>query len=121
MEGFSQGLLEAMALGKPVIASAATGNLELITDDVDGRLVAPLDPAAWAAAIDQLLGDATLAHRLGANGRDTARHRFSLDHTVARTLDLYRSVVGEAKFLGVPSRQPEETVRAERVRLHDRP
>jgi glycosyltransferase involved in cell wall biosynthesis len=93
MEGLSQGLLEAMALGKPVIASASAGNLEVVTDDVDGRLVSPADPHAWAAAIERVLGDAALAHRLGANARDTARQRFTLDRTVARTLDLYRSVV----------------------------
>ena len=92
-EGLSQGLLEAMALGKPVIASAATGNLDLVTDGVDGRLVPPLDPPAWAAAIEQLLGRPTLANRLGAAGRQTARVTYSLDHTIGRTLRLYRAVL----------------------------
>jgi glycosyltransferase involved in cell wall biosynthesis len=103
MEGLSQGLLEAMALGKPVIASAAAGNLELITNDADGRLVPPLEPEAWADAIDRLLGDRALTQRLGVNARDTARRRFTLDRTVAQTLDLYRSVVGKAKFPPVPT------------------
>lgn len=95
-EGLSQGLLEAMALGKPVIASAATGNLDLVTDGVDGRLVQPLDPTAWARAVDALLQDAALAARLGAAARVTARQRFSLDLTVKRTIELYRSVVPPA-------------------------
>lgn len=88
-EGLSQGLLEAMALGKPVIASAATGNLDLVTDGVDGCLVQPLEPEAWAAAIDKLLEDPALANRLGAAGRHTARSTFSLEHTVERTARLY--------------------------------
>ncbi len=65
IEGLSQSLLEAMALGKPVIASAAAGNLDLIRHESDGLLVPPLDPAAWAAAIDRMLGDPALAARLG--------------------------------------------------------
>jgi glycosyltransferase involved in cell wall biosynthesis len=92
-EGLSQGLLEAMALGKPVIASAATGNLDLITDGVDGRLVSPLRPEAWAAAVDELLTQPKLAGRLGAAGRHTARVTFSLEHTVERTARLYDAVL----------------------------
>lgn len=94
-EGLSQGLLEAMALGKPVIASAATGNLDLITDRVDGRLVPPRHPAAWALAIEELLTDSSLAGRLGAAGRHTARVTFSLQHTVDRTARLYESLLRE--------------------------
>jgi len=93
IEGFSQSLLEAMALGKPVIASAAGGNFDLVRHEVDGLLVAPLDPTAWATAITRILGDATLAERLGHAARETARVTFSLDRTVTSTLQLYRSLV----------------------------
>lgn len=92
-EGFSQALLEAMALGKPVIASAATGNLDLITEGVDGRLVGPLDPFAWAHAIEELLSNPHSATRLGAAARRTARETYALDHTVERTAELYRSIL----------------------------
>jgi glycosyltransferase involved in cell wall biosynthesis len=92
IEGFSQALLEAMALGKPVIASAAGGNVDLVTHERDGLLVPPLDVGAWAAAIERVLGDATLAARLGAEARRTARETFSMDRTVERTLELYRSL-----------------------------
>jgi glycosyltransferase involved in cell wall biosynthesis len=91
-EGLSQALLEAMGLGKPVIASAATGNLEVVTDGVDGWLVRPLDPSAWAQAIDALLNDSALAARLAGAARGTARERFSLQHTISRTIDLYTSL-----------------------------
>ncbi len=93
IEGFSQSLLEAMALGKPVIASAAGGNFDLVRHEVDGLLVAPLDPTAWATAITRVLGDATLAERLGRAASETARVTFSLDRTVTSTLQLYRSLV----------------------------
>jgi glycosyltransferase involved in cell wall biosynthesis len=94
-EGLSQGLLEAMALGKPVIASAATGNLDLVTDRVDGRLVAPRQPEAWALAIEELLTDSALARRLGAAGSHTARETFALQHTIDRTARLYQSLLRE--------------------------
>ena len=92
-EGLSQALLEAMGLGLPVIASGSSGNLDLITDGTDGRLVPPLDPAAWAAAMDALLTDPTTAARLGTAARRTARDTFSLDRTVARTAALYAEIL----------------------------
>jgi glycosyltransferase involved in cell wall biosynthesis len=97
-EGLSQSLLEAMALGKPVIASAAGGNLDLIRNGRDGLLVPPLDAGAWAAAIDRLLGDPALAARLGAAARHTARETFALRHTVERTLALYQALAAPARL-----------------------
>jgi glycosyltransferase involved in cell wall biosynthesis len=91
-EGLSQGLLEAMAIGKPVIASASTGNLDVVTDGVDGKLVQPRNPTAWAQTIDALLRTPSLATQLGTAARVTARQRFSLDRTVQRTIELYRSI-----------------------------
>jgi glycosyltransferase involved in cell wall biosynthesis len=92
-EGLSQALLEAMALGKPVIASAATGNLDVITDGADGRLVPARDPAAWAGAIEQLLASPLQARRMATAARITARDKFSLDRTIQRTAALYRSIL----------------------------
>jgi glycosyltransferase involved in cell wall biosynthesis len=91
-EGLSQSLLEGMALGKPAIASAAAGNLDLITPEVDGLLVAPDDAPAWAAALERLLADGDLARQLGEAARRTARETFALEHTVSRTLALYQEV-----------------------------
>lgn len=91
-EGLSQGLLEAMALAKPVIASNAGGNRDVITNGVDGLLV-PREPQAWGRAMERLLRDRTLATQLGAVARKTARERFSLENTVRRTADLYRAIL----------------------------
>ena len=93
IEGLSQALLEAMALGKPVIASAAAGNRDLITNGVDGLLVEPLEPSGWAQAITAVLSDSKLAGRLGDAARHTARNRFPLDRTVLATAELYRSLL----------------------------
>lgn len=93
MEGLSQALLEAMALGKPVAVSAATGNLEVVTDGVDGLLVSPLDPAAWARAISRLASDQAAAARMGEAARKTARERFSLARTVDSTARLYGELI----------------------------
>jgi glycosyltransferase involved in cell wall biosynthesis len=98
IEGCSQALLEAMALGKPVIASAAGGNVDLVRHETDGLLVPPLDPAAWAVAIERLLGDAGLAGRLGKAARHTARETFALERTVEGTITLYQALVGQAKL-----------------------
>ena len=93
MEGLSQALLEAMALGKPVIASNAAGNPDLVRDRENGLLIAPLDPGAWAATIEAAVADQLLSRRLGEAARRTAREEFSLDRTVDRTLACYREVV----------------------------
>jgi glycosyltransferase involved in cell wall biosynthesis len=92
-EGLSQGLLEAMALGKPVLASDSTGNRDLITDGVDGRLLPPASPGAWASAIEEILADRRLAARLGAAARNTSRVTFSLERTIEQTAQLYRSLL----------------------------
>jgi glycosyltransferase involved in cell wall biosynthesis len=98
IEGCSQALLEAMALGKPVIASAAGGNVDLVRHETNGLLVPPLDPAAWAVAIERLLGDGGLAGRLGRAARHTARETFALERTVEGTIALYQALVGQAKL-----------------------
>lgn len=92
-DALPQAVLEAMALGKPVIASRATGNAEIIRDGEDGLLVEPMDPEAWARAIDRLLGDPPLAARLGAAARLRARTGFPLERTIDQTIELYRKCV----------------------------
>jgi glycosyltransferase involved in cell wall biosynthesis len=92
-EGLSQALLEAMALGKPVVASDSPGNRDLITDRVDGRLVPPMVPSIWADVIEELLGNEGLARKLGQAATQTARVTYSLERTIQRTSDLYRSLL----------------------------
>jgi glycosyltransferase involved in cell wall biosynthesis len=92
-DALPQAVLEAMALGKPVIASRATGNAVIIRDGEDGLLVEAMEPEAWARAIDLVLGDQALAARLGDAARLRARVAFPLDRTIDQTIELYRTCV----------------------------
>jgi type III pantothenate kinase len=82
-----------MALGKPVVASAAGGNPELVEDEVSGLLVAPRDPAATATALRRLLTDPSLSGRLGRAGRDRVVKAFSTEIRIDRIENLYRELV----------------------------
>jgi L-malate glycosyltransferase len=93
MEGLSQALLEAMALGLPVVASDAGGNPDLVRAEQTGLLVAPLDPVAWAAALERLLGNDAEARRLGQAGRALVRREFTLERTAERTEAVYREAL----------------------------
>ena len=68
-EGLGVAAIEAMAAGRPVVASAVGGLPELIADGEHGLLVPPADAAALAAALARCLGDPALRARLGASGR----------------------------------------------------
>ena len=105
-EGLPQSLLEAMALGKPVIASAVSGNRDLISDGENGLLVPATDAPAWGRAITGLLADQERARRLGTAARQTARERFSLVRTVDLTLELYRVALG-SPAVGVKPPSPD--------------
>jgi glycosyltransferase involved in cell wall biosynthesis len=105
IEGLSQALLEAMALGLPVLASNAGGNPDLVTDGQTGLLVASRDPAAWARALDHICDDLALARQLGAAGRALVRADFTLQRTAERTADVYREALARRRLLrGAASR-----------------
>lgn len=82
-------LLEAMARGKPVVASAVGGIPEVVTDGRDGLLVRPADPAALASAITQLARDPGLRRRMGERGRAAVAERFSIEAMVRRVEAVY--------------------------------
>lgn len=79
-EPFGQVIVEAMAAGCAVIAAAAGGPLEIVTDGVDGLLVDPTDTAELAAALDRLIDDQSLRTELSDRGRSTAA-TFTIDET----------------------------------------
>ena len=91
-EGFSNALLEAMANGVAVIATAVGGNREAIKDDETGLLVRPRDPSSLGAAVLRLAKDSVLRARLGAAARQRIRDHFSLDVCVDRYEALYRAI-----------------------------
>ena len=93
IEGLSIALLETMALGLPAVASRAGGNPDVITSGETGVLVPPLDPLAWAGALERVLGDGEFAQRIARAGRDRVRREFTLERTVERTEAVYREAM----------------------------
>jgi len=91
-EGMPLTAIEAAAMGRPVVATAVDGTPEVVHDGRTGRLVPPGDPPALARALLDLLRDPDQARRMGQAGRDWALLRFDLDHQVAATAQVYRSV-----------------------------
>jgi glycosyltransferase involved in cell wall biosynthesis len=90
-EGMPLSVLEAMAAGLPVIASAVGGVLELVRDRETGGLVPAGDPAALARALAPLVADADLRARLGRAGRERAEREFGLEAFRRAHLALYRA------------------------------
>ena len=93
IEGLSIALLETMALGLPAVASRAGGNPDVITSGETGVLVPPLDPLAWAGALERVLGDREFARRIARAGRDLVRREFTLERTAERAEAVYREAV----------------------------
>jgi glycosyltransferase involved in cell wall biosynthesis len=83
--------LEAMAAGRPVVASRLASLAELVVDGESGFLVPPGEPALAARKTRQLLDDTVLRHRFGALGRQRAEQRFALTHLVQRYASLYEA------------------------------
>jgi glycosyltransferase involved in cell wall biosynthesis len=89
----SNSLLEAMAAGKPVVATDAGGSPEVVIDGKTGILVPPNDPEALADAMLRLLADRELARSLGEAGRVRVQSEFTLETMVARLEELYDSLL----------------------------
>ena len=83
-EGFGVACAEAMAHGRPVVASAVGGLLDLVVDGETGLLVPPGDADALRAGLERVLDDAQLRRRLGEAGRARARERFSWERGTDR-------------------------------------
>lgn len=92
-EGYGVVAREAMAHGRPVVASAVGGLRDAVEHERTGLLVPPGDPAALRAAIERLLTDATLRARLGAAARERAGERFSWAAATAATLAAYEAAL----------------------------
>jgi L-malate glycosyltransferase len=91
-EGLGTSLLDAMACGKPIVATQAGGIPEVVVDGETGFLVPPRDHAAMADAIVRLLKDGALRARLGEAGLARVRERFSVERMVRDTLRVYGRV-----------------------------
>jgi glycosyltransferase involved in cell wall biosynthesis len=97
-EGMGRVLVEAMALGRPVVATRVGGIPAVVVEGETGSLVPPDDPPALARAVSDLLKNPGLRERMGAAGRQRAE-QFSLAVMESRLLDLYRGLCADK---GVP-------------------
>jgi len=93
-ESFGIILLEAMALGKPIVASNIEGYAGVISDGVDGQLVPPKDSQSLAQALVSLLNDEPRRREMGAQGRAKALS-YGWDSIARTILDYYHRVLGE--------------------------
>ncbi len=91
-EPFGRTVIEGMAMGRVVLATSVGGPSEVLRDGVDGRLLAPRSPDAWADAAAELLGDRERLARMEAAAREAAQ-RFDRDAYVERICALYGGVI----------------------------
>jgi glycosyltransferase involved in cell wall biosynthesis len=95
-EGYGMVAREAMAYGRPVVAAAVGGLVDAIEDGRTGLLVPPGDVLLLRAALERLLGDATLRTQLGEAARESARERFSQEHEGELLAAAYRDATRPA-------------------------
>jgi glycosyltransferase involved in cell wall biosynthesis len=98
-EGFPRTAIEAMAAGKPVIATRVGGTPEAIDDGINGILVPSKDISAMSSAIVRLSKDQALQKNLGEAGRQRAESHYSVETYVTRLKDLYAKYSEESTTL----------------------
>jgi len=100
MEGFGVAVVEAMAMGKAVVATTTGGLPEVVAQGETGLLVPPGDVESLAATVVSLLQDRVRREQLGRNGSARAHEHFSLDAYVAKVEHLYGQVLAAQKGRG---------------------
>ena len=98
-EGCPNALLEAMAMGRAVVATAVDGTAELIHDGVDGFLAWPGSPTAFAARVAELLASPSRRSEIAQGALATVRRRFALDAQIARLARILRDAAGRSEPL----------------------
>jgi glycosyltransferase involved in cell wall biosynthesis len=90
-------VLEALSLGKPVVATRAAGTVDYVRDGENGLLVGPQDATALADAVNRLLGDPARAAAMGRAGFEDAAARFSIETHARLKLDAIRDLWRQAR------------------------
>ncbi|MEE8422927.1 MAG: glycosyltransferase, partial [Thermodesulfobacteriota bacterium] len=94
-EGFSNAILEAMAAGKPVIATDVGGNSEAVIHGKTGLLVPSMDSNSLADAINNMLCEPEMAEKMGEAGRERIVGEFSMNAMVRNMEHLYKDLIHE--------------------------
>ena len=102
-EGLPNAILESMALGKPVVATAVGGVTELIDHETHGQLVMPGDYRAFANAVINLIDNPDLGIQMGTAGKHKAQRQFSRQAMIQNTENIYAQLFGTLPTLNTPS------------------
>ena len=94
-EGFGLAVLEAMAAGKPIIASNVGGLYALVKEDINGWLIPPGDAEALSQALNKLIGSEELLKSMGGNSKRIAREAFSMQKMTAEMTKVYQVLEDE--------------------------
>jgi glycosyltransferase involved in cell wall biosynthesis len=100
-EGFGQVVIEAMAAGKPVVASRIPPLTEIVLDKETGLLVEPDDPQAFADAITWLCSHPAEARAMGQRGQERVSQQFSAEVMAVKTLSLYQRIARKGGTMAV--------------------
>jgi glycosyltransferase involved in cell wall biosynthesis len=95
-EGLGTAILDAMALGKPVIATRAGGIPEAVQNGITGLLVPPRSPQALADALHYLLRHPAQAKTMGMAGRRRVEQQFTMERMACHTLQVYKRILADA-------------------------
>jgi glycosyltransferase involved in cell wall biosynthesis len=93
LEGLSNSLLEAMAMGKPVIATDVGGNKDVIVDGENGFLIPSGNPSSMSSKLKRLIEREDLRKEMGSINRETVKRRFSWEDTVSKVESVYKNLI----------------------------
>ena len=93
MEGLPKSLIEATAIGRPIITTKSIGCKDTVDDGVNGFLIAPKEVEPLVEKLRLLIDDAALRQRMGKAAREKAEKEFSLDVVIEKHLNIYQELL----------------------------
>ncbi len=93
MEGLPKSLIEANAIGRPIITSNSVGCRDAVIDGYNGFLIQPKDVNVLTEKLDLLIADKDLRVKMGRNAREYAEKHFSLDLVIQKHLAIYNELI----------------------------
>lgn len=106
-EPFGRSVIEAMAMGTPVVATDVGGPAEIIEGGLTGTLLPPRQPKAWAHALRRLTGDCQAPQRMCAAARDKVQEQYGAQAHAASMVSLYRQLLAGEAAPDVSEREPK--------------